>query len=239
MKYFSKKSLLIGFFLSVNSSFAHAQYVSIPETFSMEIEQVFKSSIDQKEKKNTGTIDYHYPNWTKIEIDDTSVYSQGEKTYIYTKPLFEDEAGECRQEKGQQNIFKEIFLVLSGKSKEKVGKTSSIFKNVSQIPTEVPMKVRLELTLNPQYIAQFETKTVELTFNLKSPPKAGIVTLPELSELAAMKLLENDKTVIDIYMRGLNMASKIEASQMKIPPSCLTKNRHLSPGLSLVLDLMS
>ena len=84
------------FFLYVCLSHVQDVVAFLPNTFSAEFEQVYKSSLSGKEKRSRGKIDYQYPKAVRLEmkgVEKTIYVSNIRKSWYYSPPFIEGEAG--------------------------------------------------------------------------------------------------------------------------------------------------
>ncbi|MBT3584342.1 MAG: outer membrane lipoprotein carrier protein LolA [Halobacteriovoraceae bacterium] len=108
------KYLLIFLLLSTGAQ-AKVKNNFLPNSFKATFVQSFKSSLSGKIKKSRGNIAYRYPGNIRFETLKPShivFVSNREKTWYYTAPFLEGEAGELSVQKAGKNSLTRFFDVL-------------------------------------------------------------------------------------------------------------------------------
>ncbi len=114
---FTDKFRILVIVLNLFFSFAILKAeVIFPPSFKLSFEQVIKSQITNKEKKNYGTLEYQTPGKIRMEIvrPDVITFVRNEQaSWYYVAPFLEDEPGEVTITSGSDVGLSRLFDLLN------------------------------------------------------------------------------------------------------------------------------
>ncbi|MCY4524112.1 MAG: outer membrane lipoprotein carrier protein LolA [Halobacteriovoraceae bacterium] len=130
-------------------------FAFIPNSFSAKFEQVYKSSLTGKDKRSSGRIDYKYPKNVKLEIkkpEQTIFVSNSQKSWYYSPPFIEGEAGSLTIKKRQEGPARLFDILKKGLKSNKSYKVKKI-------------KNRFQITFSPKIVKKMDIAHAFLTFS--------------------------------------------------------------------------
>lgn len=198
------KSLFLSFFLLSSLAFAKEESF-LPPSFSADFEQIQVSALSGKEKKSLGRIEYKFPSHIRFEIQKPDVIifvSNPEKTWYYTAPFIQGEAGEVTVKPTGKLALAKFFDAL------KKGLSSNELYTVSEL------KDRVQLTFSSSLAKELGIAKAFLAMGGKKV----------FSSLASIELEKADKSKVLLKFSALKLNGDISKERFIFvaPPNTRT-----------------
>jgi len=164
----------------------------LPNSFSTEYVQEFKSKVDKGTRKATGLFEYKYPSNLRLDqsAPEKLLYiSNNKTTWIYRAPFFDDEAPEVTIHKGQETSLSNFFDIL--KSGLKTNGNYSVKSN----------KTKADIKFNKHAVRKTGVKAATLNFSSKKKTFSDLKNIMIKYEDGRDVKLELKNTKVDIKFK--------------------------------------
>lgn len=150
--------LLTLFVATVEASF-------LPESFSADYEESFLSSVNGKEKKSFGRIDYKFPRHIRFEVvspDPTTFVANPKTSWYYRPPFIEGEEGQVTIQKSDDMVLTKFLDALKNGAKTNAAYTVKTKANELTLVFSAPLQKDLQMSQAILVAAGDATKAASL-----------------------------------------------------------------------------
>lgn len=121
----------------------------LPDSFSADYEESYISSVNGKEKKSFGRIDYKFPRHIRFEVvspDPTTFVANPKTSWYYRPPFIEGEEGQVTVQKSDNMVLTKFLDALKNGAKSNAAYTVKTKGNELTLVFSAPLKKDLQMS---------------------------------------------------------------------------------------------